>query len=535
MLKMEVYKVKRLLIIFLIIAMVLSSFAGCVSTSVEEEADDEDKDVVSEDEEDEDEEDEEGDGENTDDEDVESDEENTDDEDTASEDDEESTEDEESESEKEDTTETNIGEEESFDTEETEESVESTETEETESETKKETEKETEKEKPTFNVKESTAGLKFELNEDGLSYTLVDVGTAISKSEVVIDGHDGLPVTKIGYSAFDNSVRKNTKLTKVTIGDYVEVIDCYAFSHCSKLTAVVMGDGVKEIRLGAFRYCSALTSIKLGNSVEYIADSAFYKSTKLASITMPTTVRYIEDYAFENTAYYNDSSKWEKNALYIGKYLIKLKSDSSGTVNVKDGTLVIADNALANCKSVSKVVIPNSVVSIGKKAFKNCTNLATFDMGTGVRNIGEEAFVNTKYYNTSSNWANYVLYVGKYLVNAKPAISGSYTVKTGTLAIADSAFASCQNLSTLSLPTGVVTIGEYAFFDCVKLTGITIKSGIKTIKPFAFKNCMKLTSITLPEYSGWKVDGEAVTDTLVNKTDAVMLLGSVYADKTWTK
>ena len=124
--------------------------------------------------------------------------------------------------------------------------------------------------KKAQSVFEQLKKLKFELNEDGLSYTLVDVGTAISKSEVVIDGHDGLPVTKIGYSAFDNSVRKNTKLTKVTIGDYVEVIDCYAFSHCSKLTAVVMGDGVKEIRLGAFRYCSALTSIKLGNSVERV-------------------------------------------------------------------------------------------------------------------------------------------------------------------------------------------------------------------------------------------------------------------------
>ncbi len=507
---------KKLLVIFLIIAMALSSFVGCVSTEVEggkfeDDKNDEESEVLSEDD---------GDGESQEDSDNV---ENTDDgfEDTESEN-----------FESEENTESNVGEEESFGTEE---SFEDDTQKDTQTELQKPTETEKETEKPTFNVKESTAGLKFELNEDKLSYTLVDVGTAISKTEVIIDGHNGLPVTKIGYSAFDNSIRKNTKLVKVTIGDYVEVIDRYAFSHCNKLTTVIMGDGVKVLKLGAFRYCSALTSIKIGNSVEVIEDSAFYNSSKLASITAPSTIRYVEDYAFQGTAYYKDTSNWEKNALYIGKCLIKLKEDSTGTVNIKSGTITIADNALANCKSITRVVVPSSVQTIGKKAFKNCTNLATFDMqATNITYVGEEAFMNTKFYNTSTNWSSNVLYVGKCLVSAKPSLSGSYTVKAGTTVIADSAFASCQSLSTLSLPSGLVAIGEYAFFDCVKLTGVTIKSGIKTINHNAFKNCIKLTSVTLPSYSGWKVDGKQITETLATKSDAAMLLGSIHADKTWT-
>ena len=408
---------------------------------------------------------------------------------------------------------------------------------ETEKEPEKESEKETEKEpeKPTFDVKESTSGLKFELNPDGLSYTLIDRGTTASKSEILIDGHKGLPVTKIGYGVFDNSIRKDTKLTKVTIGDYVEVIDCYAFSHCSKLTTVVMGDNVKVINLGAFRYCSALTSINLGKSLEWIGDSAFYKSTKLATITMPSTVRYVADYAFDNTEYYNNSNNWVKNALYIGKCLIKLKSDSSGTVNVKDGTTAIADTALANCKSITKVVVPNSVQAIGMKAFKNCTALATLDLGSGIKYIGEEAFTNTKYYNTSSNWKSSILYAGSYLLEAKTSLSGAVSVATGTKAIAASAFASCEKISSVTLPASLVSIGEYAFLNCKALTSVTAGKNLNTIYAGAFKGCIKLTSIDLSDFSDWSVDGVLIDeDDLQTKSDAATLLTMLYAENVWT-
>ena len=296
-----------------------------------------------------------------------------------------------------------------------------------------------------------------------------------------------------------------------------------------------MGSGVKVIGLGAFRYCSALTSISLSKSLEYIDDSAFYKSTKLASITIPNTVKYIGDYAFDTTAYYDTTGNWVKNALYIGNHLIALKTDSTGTVNVKDGTITIACNALDSCTKVTKVVIPNSVKHIGAEAFTGCTALATVTMGTGIESCGENAFYKTKFYNTSANWTNNVLYAGKCLIAARTSLSGVYTIQSGTTVIADCAFMGCESLSGITTSTELKTIGKYAFVGCTQLSTVTIKSGIKTIKPRAFKNCLKLTSITLPSYTGWKVDGEAITETLANKTDAAVLLGSLLADKTWTK
>ena len=501
---------KRLLIIFLIVAIVVSSFASCMSApSNDGDSSKKDKNENKKDEDDV--------------------------EDVDTEEEEFSNDDEQSDSVdlEDDSAEEDID---SSETESSNDDIDSSDTEkntESETESKKETEKETEK--PTFNVKESTAGLKFELNPDGLSYTLVDRGTASKTAEIVIDGHKGLPVTKIGYGVFDNSVRKDTAITKVTIGDYVEEIDDYAFSHCSKITSIKMGSGVKVIGLGAFRYCSALTSISLSKSLEYIDDSAFYKSTKLASITIPNTVKYIGDYAFDTTAYYDTTGNWVKNALYIGNHLIALKTDSTGTVNVKDGTITIACNALDSCTKVTKVVIPNSVKYIGAEAFTGCTALATVTMGTGIESCGENAFYKTKFYNTSANWTNNVLYAGKCLIAARTSLSGTYTVQAGTTVIADCAFAGCESLSAVNMSSELKTIGQYAFMGCTNLSSVTIKSAIKTIKPRAFKNCVKLTSVTLPSYTGWKVDGEAITDALATKTDAAVLLGSLLADKTWTK
>lgn len=386
-------------------------------------------------------------------------------------------------------------------------------------------------EKPTFNVKESTTGLKFALNEDKLSYTVVGKGTASSKS-IVIDGHNGLPVTKVGYSAFGD----DKTITSVKLGDYVEIIEDQAFSMCSALTSVTFGKNVKFLGDYSFRYCNGLTSIDLGRNIEVIKYGAFYNCKNLSTIKAYDNIKLIEEYAFDKSAYFNNSGNWKNKVLYIGTNLIKAKSDISGTYTVTSGTTCIGGLAFANCKSLSGVVIPDSVHSIGLKAFKNATSLKNITAGTGVSYIGEEAFTNTGYYNTSSKWTNNVLYVGKYLVAAKTSLSGAYTVTAGTKAISNMAFNACASVSSITIPDSVVYVGEYAFLDCAKLSTVTIGSGVKEIGIYAFKDCPALKNITVKKTSGWKADKtEVSTDKLSNKADAAIYLGIYYSDKVWTR
>ena len=384
---------------------------------------------------------------------------------------------------------------------------------------------------PTFNVKESTSGLKFVLNEDKLGYTLVGRGTSTAK-DIVIDGHNGLPVTKIGYSAFGD----DKTITSVKLGDYVEEIDDYGFSMCSALTSVTFGKGVKFLGDYSFRYCSSLTSVELGKNIETIKYGSFYNCGKLATIKAYDKIRLIEEYAFDKTEFFKNSNNWKNNVLYIGTNLIKAKSALSGTYTVADNTTCIGGLAFYGCSSVSGIVIPDSVHSIGLQAFENATSLNTITIGKGVTYIGEKAFKNTKYFNTSSKWTNNVLYSGTYLLAANPGLSGSYSVINGTKAIADMAFNDCVNVTSITIPDSVVYLGEYAFRGCEKLSNVTIGTGVKEIGIYAFKDCSTLKGINLKKTAGWTAGKiEIPTEQIANKEQAAMYLGLVYSDKVWNR
>jgi len=52
----------------------------------------------------------------------------------------------------------------------------------------------------------------------------------------------------------------------------------------------------------------------------------------------------------------------------------------------------IEDNAFAGNKTITNVIIPNGVTSIGEKAFYNCTNLTSVAVPASVTEIGTDAF-----------------------------------------------------------------------------------------------------------------------------------------------
>ena len=385
-------------------------------------------------------------------------------------------------------------------------------------------------EKPTFNVKESSKGLKFELNPDKLSYTLVGKGSCIDK-EIFIDGYNGLPVTVIGYGA----LMKNTVATSVTVGDNVEVIEGYAFWDCTKITKVTLGKKVRVLGNGVFYGCTALTSATLGSSLEKISYRAFYNCKNLSTIKIPDSVLCIGEEAFANTAYYNNSSNWQNKVLYIGNHLILAKTDISGSYTVKSGTVSIAEMALRGCKGLTSVTVPDSVKGIGAISFANCDNMKTIKLGKNIEYIGDRAFINTGYYKDAGNWENNILYLDSYLIAAKTTLTGAITIKSGTKAICDTVFKNCKKITSVTIPDSMVYIGEYSFFGCSGMTKITIGSGIKRIGVMAFKDCVALNSVTFKNPDGWEADGISIDkEILGDKSNAIGQI-YLYSDKTWRR
>ena len=66
----------------------------------------------------------------------------------------------------------------------------------------------------------------------------------------------------------------------------------------------------------------------------------------------------------------------------------------------------------------------------------------------------------------------------------------SVTIPNSVTSIGNSAFTSCSALTSVTIPNSVTTIGWYAFRDCSSLTSVTIPNSVTTIGSYAFNNCI---------------------------------------------
>ena len=110
---------------------------------------------------------------------------------------------------------------------------------------------------------------------------------------------------------------------ELVIPTTVREIKAYSFSNYRKITKVVIPDTVSVIGEGAFKYCYKLTEVVIPDTVTEIHAYAFYACRELADIEFPENITFIGKDSLFDTAYYNEESHWENNALYIGDYLLK--------------------------------------------------------------------------------------------------------------------------------------------------------------------------------------------------------------------
>lgn len=196
-----------------------------------------------------------------------------------------------------------------------------------------------------------------------------------------------------------------------------------------------------------------------------------------------------------NFKLYNQADELEYNALNeipfnIVKELIINKSES------KDGLIINSDNntLIKVCPTVTKVIIPNNITSIGNEAFYNC-GLTSVTIPTSVETIGARAF----YYClrlTSITIPDSVTEIGwDAFSNCMNLTSVTFAENSKLKSISPCMFSSCRNLTNIEIPSNVSSIGYRAFLGCGKLISVSIPSSVKSIAEEAFYGCSDLTRI----------------------------------------
>ncbi len=149
----------------------------------------------------------------------------------------------------------------------------------------------------------------------------------------------------------------------------------------------------------------------------------------------------------------------------------------------------IGSNAFYYCCGLSNMVIPNNVTSIGSSAFRYCYklvevyNLSSLNIRLNNSSYGYAGYYADYVYNTSTPSEKqfivdneYVMYNNKnsyYLLG----YIGNETelilpTTTYNYEIYECAFYDCSNLTgNLVIPEGVTSIGDYAFWECSSLNG----------------------------------------------------------------
>ena len=328
-----------------------------------------------------------------------------------------------------------------------------------------------------------------------LSYNIIGTNIvelcAVDTNVVMVDIPDSVTNNDITYSV-------------------VEIAE-HAFSDCDALESVFIPSSVTRIRIFAFSNCKSLISITVDaanpkydsrdncNAVIDTKQNMLVVACK--NTTIPQSVIRIKEHAFSAVEeYINKCHNTHSGVWYFDDCLILARG--LYFCAIKDGTRLIAYNAFfwgaalpqyfwdeviedygdpqyfcEGCNSFSDVY--DAIVYRNDPYFADHTlNLELYNarlsrviIPNSVKSIGARAFAGAKFKNI--------------------------TIPSSVEYIGESAFYGCDSLVSVDIPDSVVTLERMAFYGCYNLKQVRIGNAITTLEHSVFSGCESLFDVEI--------------------------------------
>lgn len=305
-----------------------------------------------------------------------------------------------------------------------------------------------------------------------------------------------------GYKRYDcyrnNLARaffKNESLVTVKLPESMTEVGEDIFADCKTLRGVKLPEGVSRINKEAFWGCSILEKINFPAKLTSVDDNAFVYCGLLELDNLPSSLLYVGQSAF----------------CYVPLKALKLDRKveiGAGAFSYTPITEIemttpcdsIREGTFRGCPNLTKITIGEGLKYIGYNAF-SYSPVKEANLPSTLRDISSNAFRGSSYcpFINDIQPENHIRYIGKVAYLCVDKNQEEYTIKDGTVTLADNLFENwLGNATTFHIPASVEQIGNRAF-AYTQIKALPEMPGLKRIGGEAFYGCKNLKKLTIPE------------------------------------
>ena len=293
-------------------------------------------------------------------------------------------------------------------------------------------------------------------------------------------------------------------------------------------------DGKPVVRISgqAFEDLSHITAIIIPPTVTSIGDGAFAGCDSLEELVLPYATEAVDSYNASIVPYFSRYGIYTNYDVPTSLKKIVILSGSS-----------VPYRAFYNLSSITEVVLPDTVTSIGEEAFCGCS-LTNIVLPPRIESVGTSAFSTAKsdklyipeslkslgnynplgtvtegiYISDVAAWCN--ISFGAY--DSNPLHSSGKLYLNGVL------------LENLIIPEGLTYIPGNVFRGCTSIKSVTIPASVTKIGSKAFQNCSSLTDINMLHGVGaWVLRASYSDNIIIQSSSLTRSAAAEYLTKTY--